>query len=673
MNLSQNTMLGKPALDHLGRLWMRLAICACLVVIVVTITQIRNRTLLEQSRATTQSVATIDGQRILGERISFLSRLSLTPSASAATELAEALSLFEFVDGQRDRTALSSADRAGDLAGTTRAADMLTHDFIATARALLAEDDRLAKAELTDSVRAKEKALRQTLVQLSTLHAAKNAATLDRQVQVHRQLWIALVLLGSAVTILVLLPAQIGLGGVLRDQRSRIRKLHEKQALMRQMNARLLNQTLEDPVTGLPNSLAAKHLIDIGMAKSDGRLSLVRIDLSQGAGPARPRGESGGQDADLLSRIAILQDERDDDDVLLRLGRCDLALLTRGDPDRVARRLTRALANAASLPQDQQACGCRIGYVVCKPGATANDLLEQSLRALSLSRTRQVDSIVAYDPDLQKADGDMSRLVAELRDCLDRDAVGVDFEQQFKFDGGGLAGLTAVAQWSGATRSCAAADGAKLAEHGGFEKDLDRAVWNAAMRQMTQWAESGIEVPCVSLTASAVTLADPWLVQNLMAQLTSLGLATADIRILVPIATWAGTAAPATMMNVERLRVVGINVLPHDCGSGDVDLSCLASLDPGDVILDPVFVERMVVTQRQPQLRCIVQMLTQFGLRVSARQITDLTTLVAVTDAGCIAGQGPQVAPILTAADLGARLQWKVPDRSAPPENLLRA
>ena len=662
----QSAVPATQASTHsLDRLWMRFGMGLLLILAVMAITLFQNHAWMLNSRAASQAVSLLDRQAMLGQRIAFLSNQTLPVPSASATELAESVALFDAA--RTDLAALSPPQAAGGADAADQAA-RAEADFLQTALALLAARDPSDRAALARTLQVQERAMRPRIATLSRLHGEDHAAAIDSQIRIQNRLWLTVLLVSVAQMMLVMLPAQIAINGTLHDLRRRIHRLRERQTALRRANAELMNRSLEDSASGLPSRHAAIPLIEAALSRGDDPPSLIMFNLS----------DHGGRDhadaAALLSMIAILQDEREEDDVLMRVGGDDVVLMTRDDPGRVARHMARALATAANLMPDSSACRCAIGIATAEAGSTAPDLLRCAARATAMARSRGGGSIVTYGPDMQRADCDLARLAQDLADALAVGAVGAAFAPQVDLTDGRVTGLIATPawhhpQWGPISRDRIAA----VAEREGMQLKLDRAVWSAALQDVVRWIDAGLDVPPVSLGASPDTIADPRLLSGLMTHLTSIGVAPAAIRITASVATWSDAASPLARMNVERLCAVGLAVVPHDCGSGALDLSGIVTLDTAEVMLDPALVGQLVDAQHVDGLRAIVQMLTACGMAVGARDVPDAATLAAIRQAGCTTAHGPALGPTLSGEQMLHHLRQVAIAPVAGGGRLLRA
>lgn len=650
---------------YLTRLWVRFGVGLLVILAVVGITLFQNHARLQEARIASEAVSLLDRKGMLGQRIAFLGQQAFQISSAAATELAEAIALFEALDAEQ--AAIPRPTSPDDVIGMTSTAGDDAR-FIATARALLAAPSIAKRARLAQTLRLQERAIRPRIAELSRLHGLDHAAAIEGQIRIQNRLWLTVLLVGIAQMILVMLPAQIAINGTLRDLGGRIHRLRERQTALRRANADLLNRSLQDSASGLPSRVAALHMIDSALARTDKPLSLLLFSLSD-------PDELGAQnDAALLSMIAILQDEREEDDVLMRFGGNDVLLLTREDAGQVARHMARALSMAADLAPDAATCRCVIGIAIAAPETTARDLIEQATRAAAVGRGSGAGSIVTYGPDLQRADSDLARHAHVLREALATGAIGVRFSPQIRLSDGTIVGLVATPDCPTPPRGTIARDRiTATAAREGLQAALDRAVWSAALNDIVQWVDAGLDVPPVSLEASPDTMADPRLLSRLMTHLTGLGLAPASIRIVTSVAIWSATAGPLARMNVERLRAVGIDVVPLNCGDNDLDLAGLVTLEAADVFLDPTMVDRLIEEPRPEALSAIVRMLTACGMAVGARDVPDAAMLTAVSRAGCTTAHGPAVGPTLSGEQMMHHLQQAATDPVQAEDRLLRA
>jgi EAL domain-containing protein (putative c-di-GMP-specific phosphodiesterase class I) len=237
---------------------------------------------------------------------------------------------------------------------------------------------------------------------------------------------------------------------------------------------------------------------------------------------------------------------------------------------------------------------------------------------------------------------------AALRIALATDGLQLHYQPQVRTSGGAIHGVEALARWHDPVLGeVPPAKFIPLAEECGLIEQIAQWSLRAACRQMAQWRDAGLDIPCVSVNLSPINF------QN-----ANLASAVADILAehrLPPQALMLEVTEgvmqherPLAIATMHALRKLGVGLSLDDFGTGYSSLSRLAHLPVRELKIDRAFIRDV---ESDSSARAVVTALVRVGqsmqLTVIAEGVETAGQQSVLSELGCDAVQGFFYAPAL--------------------------
>ncbi len=417
-------------------------------------------------------------------------------------------------------------------------------------------------------------------------------------------------------------------------------------------------QGFYDELTGLPNRAHLRERLDLALSRVAGgeqRLAVLLLDLRN----FREINDTLGHDAGdsvlrevgsrlevlvaretLLARpvgdqfAVVLEYESDDDVVALGERICETVerpIVVQGVPLAVD-----GSVGVARFPGD---------------GADAETLLRHADVALHAARSRRV-GVLSYSPELDPHDPEQLVLAAELRDAPSRGELRPHFQPKIELASGRIAGFELLTYWQHPARGLLP-PGAfiPLAERTGAIRNLSRAVFELALKQLEEWERFGADLQ-LSVNLTAIDLLDLELPEHLGALARK---HTVDPRAICLEITESTIMADVdrTRGVLDRLMAIGFRLSVDDFGTGYSSLAYLKNLPMHEVKIDRSLVSEIATSaQDRTIVRSTIQMAHGLGLEVVAEGVETSEQESLLRSFGCDQAQGFLYARALPASEV---------------------
>ena len=350
-----------------------------------------------------------------------------------------------------------------------------------------------------------------------------------------------------------------------------------------------------DSLTSLPNRAKAENQLEqlvMGAAKRPTSFSLILIDLRNVHDINASLGHHVGDDV-LREAARRLRQNAHTADTVARLGETQFLIIAqdcRGERAPLyAEQLTgvvRTGFHLSGISLDLHvACGV---CVYPDHGDNAATLLRRAQIALEDStegRTRVALYRTGSDEDHRRR----LTLITDLRTAIDRDGLSLVYQPKVTMATRSVKSLEALVRWTHPQLGpISPAEFVPLAEATGGSRRLTSWVLKAAIGQMGQWREAGLEVD-VAVNLSAPDILDPDLGDEILYLLRS--------RRVEPTALLLEITESAVMRdphlaarNMQLLRVAGVRFAIDDFGTGHSSLSQLNMLPVDELKIDRSFI-----------------------------------------------------------------------------------
>jgi EAL domain-containing protein (putative c-di-GMP-specific phosphodiesterase class I) len=235
-----------------------------------------------------------------------------------------------------------------------------------------------------------------------------------------------------------------------------------------------------------------------------------------------------------------------------------------------------------------------------------------------------------------------------LEDAIRRDRIELRFQPQIEPASGRIAGVEALARWSGAA---GAEELFARAEVAGLSERLSRSIQRKALRTAGKWRGS-LESLRLSINLLPRDLDRPGFEQWLLAEIRDAGLKPEQITAeIVESSLMADSLEVAGRL--ARLRAAGIRIAIDDFGTGYSSLAYLASLPLDAIKIDRAMIADIVGGSRDRiVVKAMIRLARELGLKVIVEGVENLAQLHLLEEWGCDLYQGFLGAGALDAAEL---------------------
>lgn len=416
----------------------------------------------------------------------------------------------------------------------------------------------------------------------------------------------------------------------------------------------LLHNAFHDPLTGLANLANLRERLDSALQSGySGTLSLLALvdadRLIATDGQARYE-QAMGVLADRLERhkpagcFAAFQP-----------GQGFVLLLERSELDRSVIEID-ALLGLLSEPVELDGLSLRLGWLAGlvewpRQGRDSAELLRQ----VSIARADAVpgrDRIMLYQANTDLAHLRRMRIIRDLPHAAGHGELSLMFQPKLDLQTGAVHQVEALLRWTHPELGPVRPDEfILLAEQTGSIHLLTQWVLEAVIAQVARWNRIGLRLQ-VAINLSARDLQDPCLPERVNETLQGHGV-TAE-QLSMEITESALMDDPVnSLLHLQRLRLLGIDLAVDDYGSGYSSLAMLKRLPVQDLKIDKAFILNLASDAEDATIvHSTIELAHNMGLRVVAEGIEDEQSLDWLRAQGCDTGQGYFISRPLGASQL---------------------
>ena len=421
------------------------------------------------------------------------------------------------------------------------------------------------------------------------------------------------------------------------------------------LTARLKDQSLHDPLTGLANRLLFHDRVEQALRRSVRRgvkTAVLFMDLDEFKRINDTRGHEAG-DQLLVAVAARLAGAVRREDTPARLGGDEFAVLIEDVTDvasalHEAQRICELLAAPIQVQAIATVATASIGVAMASPGhEDADELMRNADVAMYAAKSAGRNRVIAYEPFMHAKLVDRVALEADLRAAVAADEITFQMQPLFEVAGGRIVGAEVLARWTHQARGMVPpATFIPVAEQTGLIVEIGRRVLVDACREAAQWAAiAGGPPMSVNVNVSSVQLDDPGLTRDVRHALAASGLSPELLTLEITESVLA-TDSPEVHEALDALKALGVRLSIDDFGTGYSSLSYLHTFPFDEVKIDRSFVSRLRPDAREDHVfvRAIIELARGLGLIVIAEGIETADQLQVLQSLGCQLGQGYVVA-----------------------------
>ena len=413
-------------------------------------------------------------------------------------------------------------------------------------------------------------------------------------------------------------------------------------------NEELTQLALHDTLTGLPNRILLADRISQAMnkvAEQGGCFSLMFIDLDG----FKPVNDAFGHHLGdrLLREVALrLREQLRSQDTLARIGGDEFVLLVRllepDDAPQVAARQVGLLSRAFRVDEHELLISASVGIALYPGnGLTAEELLMNADAAMYHAKGAGKNGYSFFDASMNTNARKQLQLLQDLRQALELQQFRLHYQPKFDASNSQPVGAEALLRWEHPQQGLLLPEEfIDLAEKTGLIIPIGEWVLNEACRQMRIWFDQGYSHWRIAVNLSALQFCYSGLVDSVVAALERHRLPANSLTLEITETT-AMSDADASMVVLQRLSQMGVDLSIDDFGTGYSSLMYLKRLPANELKIDRGFVRDLEHDSDDAAIVSAIVALGQaLGLRIVAEGVETDTQQSFLTTLGCDALQG---------------------------------
>ncbi|HQT43560.1 MAG TPA: EAL domain-containing protein, partial [Halothiobacillus sp.] len=411
----------------------------------------------------------------------------------------------------------------------------------------------------------------------------------------------------------------------------------------------LRNQSLRDPLTGLPNRALFLDRLTVARAQAVRRnsiLAVIILDLD-GFKQVNDHLGHGAGDSLLLGVVKRIQTLLRAGDTLARMGGDEFGLLMPNltqvnDIEGLSDRILAAIKEPFEIHGEQVSVSGSMG-ITLYPDPDEGDpdtLIRHADMALYAAKDLGKDQYYLHTFALDDALNHERNTRSLVEQALDEDRMLL-YYQPIVSTQGQVVGMEALIRMQDPIKGILAPVAfASALDHPKLARRIGCFVLEAAIKQAEQWQETGLNLD-VSINISPRHLLDSRFIQDLQETLARHSTLAAN-RIELEVTE----SAPLTDMNgaqsqLAACRVLGVNIALDDFGTGNASLTYLQQLNVQCIKIDQNFVRDIIHDPKD--LAIVAALITasrMLGLKVIAEGVEDNDHAELLAGLGCNLLQG---------------------------------
>ncbi|MXP25095.1 EAL domain-containing protein [Altererythrobacter indicus] len=399
-----------------------------------------------------------------------------------------------------------------------------------------------------------------------------------------------------------------------------------------------------DPLTGLPNRIYFRQLLDQNVEDIQargGKVALAMIDLNRFKDVNDKYGHAIGDD--LLQVVAQrLTGAMGEDAVATRLGGDEFAVFQRvssqQDVDVFAETLETALLNIA-VP-DYVATfvsGCVGIATFPKDAENVENLMSNADIALQRAKSKPAKHCCQYEPDMDEGVRKSRGLQADILEAVKEEQFQLVYQVQCAVADGKPVGYEALLRWMHPVHGLVTPDRfIDAAEQNGLIIPLGEWVMRRACKDAASWPKPYK----VAVNISPVQLVQMDLPKIITEALLEAGLPASRLEIEITETAIISDKMRA-LTNLRRIKSLGVSVSMDDFGTGYSSLDTLNSFEFDKIKIDRSFLmDSATNPNSQVIIRAVVALGQSLGLPVLAEGVETEEQLQLLRSMNCDEAQG---------------------------------
>jgi diguanylate cyclase (GGDEF)-like protein/PAS domain S-box-containing protein len=288
--------------------------------------------------------------------------------------------------------------------------------------------------------------------------------------------------------------------------------------------------------------------------------------------------------------------------------------------------------------------------------ASADELIKHADAAMSTAKQLGRNNFQFFTPGMNHEAQDRMLIESGLRNAIQRDELSLVFQPKIDLATRRMFGAEALLRWKHPKLGMISPSVfVPVAEEAGLVGQIGEWVLHTACRQIRQWQDAGYSLQ-LGVNVSARQFQDYDVAELVKDILRDTGVQAQNLEIeLTESAVMRD--AESSIVTLERLAALGVQIAIDDFGTGYSSLSYLKRL-PLDVLkIDQSFVRDISSDPNDAAIvRAIITLARSLGIKVIAEGVENEAQLAFLNAYGCHYAQGYLFGKPLTAAQLVKRI-----------------
>jgi len=428
-----------------------------------------------------------------------------------------------------------------------------------------------------------------------------------------------------------------------------VTRLRENEAELKRAKDAAVYESLNDPLTGLPNRRLLLDRLSFLLAKAKrncGIMALLYIDLDGFKLVNDSLGHPVGDEL-LVQISASLRSRVRESDVLARVGGDEFIVILDDLPaNKQASIVARDLLDAISVPfrvkGHDLSIGASIGISMFPDnGVEPEELIREADSAMYAAKREGKNRIVHFTSQIGFLVNERLNLENQLRGAIARNEISVHYQPEFELATGRLVRFEALARWFHPTLGqIPPIKFIPIAEESGLIASLGAYIMKQACKEAVRWQSAAPYPVQVAVNVSSIQFRSEGFLEEVTSILEQTGLRPELLQVELTESVMAdGSRNVAQTM--ERFLGLGITMAIDDFGTGYSNLNYLPSLPFHALKIDKSFVRNLgSQPESESMIRTLVALAHNIGMRVIVEGVEkpDQLELIRVLGANEVQG-----------------------------------
>ena len=416
----------------------------------------------------------------------------------------------------------------------------------------------------------------------------------------------------------------------------------------------VLNNTLHDALTGLPNRTLFLDRLGVALARTHGRSdrgeacsAVLFLDLDRFKEVNDTLGIPAG-DQLLVAMAHRLESIVQPGDTVARLGGDEFAILVEisspQDAETLARRIHKELSVHFNLDGHEVLATASIGIsIVSADNRSPEDVLRDADIASHQAQVGGRAGFRIFDQQMHTQAAARLKFESDLSQAVQRKELRLHYQPMISFSRDRIVGFEALLRWAHPERGLIPPDELiSIAEDTGLIVPIGTWVLEEACGQMARWQSryAATRDMSMSINFSGHQVMQDDLVRVVLRALEKTRLNPFCLRLELTESVIMDRAE-SVVAKLRELRSLGVRVHVDDFGTGYSSLSCLQQLPVDALKIDRSFVSQLGVRWESSELvSAIVKLVQNLGLSVAAEGVETEEQVSGLKALDCDYGQG---------------------------------